>query len=1209
MSGPSVKRSDIVVTAAARGRQVDAGDPAQSAWVTANAGSGKTFVLSERVLRLLLDGVDPARILCLTYTRTGAANMREAVFERLSKLATADEASLAAAVAALTIADPAMADAVAAPPLAPQKALAARRLFARALETPGGLRIQTIHAFCESVLRRFPLEANIAGHFQLLQDSALETLGATVRGDLLGAIGAGRPGPAESFSHVMAVGGEAGLDRLFHFAIANRIALARFIAGAKGRAAGGGTAAEAFAPLFAAFGFKPGETQESVAAAVWPCPVLDEPRLRQWLDAGIRGKSKNMTDRATAALKAVALPDAPARADALAKALLTGNGTAFKALGSNETLRLEPDSQAVYERAAAHIIKAHARLGDFRLLAQTASALDLCDAFLSRMEEAKRASGLLDFADMIEATRRLLTRKGVAPWVRYKLDAGIDHILLDEAQDTSPAQWAVLDPLVEDLFTGMGETGRRRSLFVVGDPKQSIFSFQGARPEGFATQKHRYRALAGTATPGGVKLEDIEFQSSFRTAQGILDAVDAVFAKGRPARDGLAEGPDGTAHASLRNAAPGRVDVWEPLVGQKPEEPEEWHQRTQGSAAPEVQLAARIVRDITRRMAETGLRPGDVLILVRKRSGIVPALTRLLKERGIPVAGADRLNLLSAIAVRDLIAIARVAQQPADDLSLAALMKSPVFGLTDDDLLRIAPERAPGVTLLSVLARAPEPEFRHVAETVAGWEALAREASVPDFFARLLGEEGLRRRFLARLGPETDDLLDEFLRTAEEAARDGTRGLDAFVERLAAHPPTIKREMEQGNDQVRIMTIHAAKGLEAPHVYLIDGTSAAKSNSDRSAMSQVVPPLPPLRGGEAWLWLGGQTEALKGSTLLAEAKALELRRAEDEYRRLLYVAMTRAKDRLTVAVHATASAKPEGKWAAWVREALSGLPGVRQVDEDGFASTTFETHGTRAPEACPGPGDGTAETAPAPFAFTALPQEERLPRPLAPSVASLAIEPDDEPPPSVSPLVPSASAGASALPGAMARGTLIHRLLQRLPDLPPDARPAAGRRLAVLLAAGHGLDGAHEAGWLDDIVKEALAVLAAPQFADLFEGASRSEAGIMGRVSHHGTVRSVTGVIDRLIVTDEAVTLVDFKTGRTPRDQAAIPGAHVAQLALYALLARAVFRTKPVRAVLAYTSPPRRFDLSQAVLDEACAALGIAPPPRARRRVTPDCLE
>ena len=919
--------SGIVVPPDTLEAQATAARPSLSAFVSANAGSGKTHVLAQRVIRLLLDRADPSRILCLTYTRAAAANMAGRVFRNLSRWATLPEAELAAEIEALEGRRP---DA--------ERIAFARRLFARALETPGGLKIQTIHAFCEAVLHQFPLEANIAGHFEMLDARMEAALIAEARREMIAraTAEAGREGSdlAEAFATVLDIGGESGLETLLSSIVARRDALGAFIAevGGAGR----------FLPLFGEFGFSGDETPEMLAAAAWPdayfTPALAAALHGRAAEAG----KKTAQDFAAGLSAAAGLADPLERLAALRGLFLTRKPGGTWAAKSTRNLMAKgvgeffPELPDQHERFATEISQAGDRIALLSMLAATRAALVVADWLIARYERLKSGRGFLDFNDLITRTLALLSRPDAGPWVQFKLDKGIDHILLDEAQDTSPDQWAVVKALTAEFFAGRGaHDGRARTVFAVGDEKQSIYSFQGAEPESFALGNRFFRERV-TAAKG--RFEHVRLARSFRSTWDVLSAVDLVFAAEQN-RDGLTRDPEPVAHLAIRDDAPGHVEVWPSLSPIEVEEPDDWAQAVDHASAPAVRLARRIADTVAHwlasgeRIGEKGrlLAPGDVMVLVRKRDRFIHALSRELKERGIPVAGADRLLLTGHIAVQDLMAIARVCLQPDDDLSLAALLKSPAFGFDEEELFALAADRKG--SLLSALRDAAQSGGQESGKAGEAWAAVARwrnEAGFGSpfaFFSAILARDGLRRKFVARLGAEAGDVADEFLNFCLAAEKTGVAGLEALIALLDGGGPEVKREMDQTRGEVRIMTAHAAKGLEAPVVFLVDGGAAPFSASH---LPRLIPFDAPRKGwrGKGFLWRAAAGSANSFSAgLEAEAK----RKAEQEYRRLLYVAMTRAEDRLVVCGYHGARGRKDGTWHAMVEAALAGSPSTRLI--------------------------------------------------------------------------------------------------------------------------------------------------------------------------------------------------------------------------------------------------------------------------------------
>ncbi|WP_425416551.1 double-strand break repair helicase AddA [Oricola indica] len=1148
-------------------RQKIAASPERSVWVSANAGSGKTYVLATRVIRLLLSGTDPSRILCLTYTKTAAAEMKDRVFKRLGEWVTMPEAELRDALAKLEDRTPDR-----------DRIAFARCLFARALETPGGLKIQTIHAFCDALLHRFPLEANVPGHFEQLDEDMIAALIGEARAEMLSRIDRGDGAEtAEAFRTVIDLAGESGLDRLLDEAVGNRSKLTNFLRGL-------GVHGERAVFYREIFGFRPDDTPDRFAAdAVEKLRAL-APVMRDVLDAAAGVSTKTGRNFAQGFLDALGATDPFDQLESLflkkdGEPRSTGN------LIKDKAVQAVPGFEPAHAEALAAVITARDRSALLAQIENTLAALTVIDRLLAGYEALKRSRGYLDFDDLIGRTASLLARPDVGAWVRYKLDQGIDHILVDEAQDTSPEQWAVIRALSDEFFSGEAAREVTRTLFAVGDEKQSIYSFQGANPKLFGETGDAVRDLA-KAAHGEDAFRDVPLETSFRSTEDVLTAVDIVF-ESETNKRGVAYGRSEIRHKSLRSGQPGRVEVWPLVRDEDGGEQEDWTAPVDMPRPAAVTVAERVAATIAgwiesgERLEGTGnpVTAGDILILVRSRDGFIATLSRALKEKGVDVAGADRLKMTDHIAVLDLLAVAKFVLQSADDLSLAALIRSPLFDLSEEALFRLAHDRG-DATLFEALADMAEGDavLRDVHATLARWRERAGHLPVYEFYAEILAAERGRERLVGRLGPETPDMLDEFMRFALAQERAGLPSLQNFVSVLESASPVIKREMDPSQKQVRIMTVHGAKGLEAPVVFLVDRGAPPHSSRNTGAFLDVESE----SGVEAVLWNGasnvksGVGEAAKAKVALA---------AEEEYRRLLYVGMTRAADRLIVAGYAGPRGGGDETWRAVVERALESRS--QPVSYPDFEALRFQA--TEAAPVAPPSGDE-----PEPPASTALPgsfrdkvpPEPPLPRPLSPSGASgIAIERERD---------TAEAAGAPSLlaPGggeppslAVRRGIAMHRLLQMLPSVPPKERRDKAAEYCRRF----------ESRWTSEdigkILDQAFAIIDDPAHALLFGENTAAEAPVMGTLRLGGEDRAISGVIDRIAVEPGRVLLVDYKTNAfPPADASDVPDVYLRQMALYRALVAPLYPDSAIEAKLLYTAGPRMIALPPAILDVALAS-------------------
>ena len=1164
-------------------RQNLAATPTLSAWVSANAGSGKTHVLARRVIRLLLRGARPSAILCLTYTKAASAEMSNRVFRTLGEWVRLDDASLAEKIADLEGAT-----------VEPHQLILARRLFATALETPGGLKIQTIHAFCEAVLHRFPLEANIPGHFSVLDDQKAAELLADARRQLMSAQALrDDPDLDAAIRGALDIGGEAGFDKLLSGLYTRRREYLAF--DAKARASGGPEAM-----IRSALDVAPDEDESSVIARSWPLETLPVDYVRAVYEFAESAKSATRAHNlAYGLLAAGSEPDPAERLDLLRQVFFTKSGEPARlgVVASKAVAERFPEIADRVDQAQAQIIGVLDRLARLNALSASLMAFRLARRYLGVFQALKTRHALLDYDDLIASTEALLSRGGASAWVHYKLDQGIDHVLVDEAQDTAPLQWSVIGALTDEFFAGEGARPATRTLFAVGDEKQSIYSFQGARPERFAEERKR---IDGRARAADVDFKQVALRVSFRSSVEVLTFVDHVFADA-DARRGMGAGDEPVIHETARMRAPGLVEIWPMIAKEKTGGDEDWTAPfdEMPGKAPAAVLARRITgvlsQWIGREMIEDQksgqlrpITPGDVLVLVRKRDGFVPTLLRTLKATtNFPVAGADRLRLTDHIAVQDLIALGRFALLSEDDLSLAALIKSPLLDLDEDDLCRLTALRPAGMSVWRMLCELAEadPAFASARQKLSRWMTRALHLPPHDFFASLLGPDGGRRAYLARLGHEVGDVLDEFLGLALDHEQSGLPGLQSFLAMLETDMPEIKREMEGQSDAVRIMTVHAAKGLEAPIVFLVDSGGEAFQHTHQPRL-WLLPASPGTKEEPSVpVWLPGRSYE-NGATDPVRDRMRE--QAEEEYRRLLYVGLTRAADRLVICGYRGLRETRTPTWHALASagiEAVAGNEGytVRDAAHD-FGDEPFEIRhlcrtGAKIAFAT-GSEPSASETgsAAAGIAVPAapLPTPRRLPRPLAPSGVSAVLEDSGG--------VTSRSPFADIRPGsaaALERGTMIHRLLQILPSVTPGERQTV---LARYLARALPADQASVAA---EIETQVLGVLEDPRFSTVFQKSGEAEVSVMGTLRIDGEERAVSGRIDRIALDGDRVLIIDYKTGLAPAPGEEPPPGHVSQLAIYRALLMPLYPGRQIDAALIYVSGPNLFEIAAEALDDA----------------------
>ena len=1110
-----------------------------SVWVEASAGTGKTTVLTRRVLSLLLAKTAPSRILCLTFTKAAAAEMANRINETLSRWATSEDGALAQELVPL----------IGALPDADQLDYA-RQLFARVLDAPGGITIATIHGFCQSLLRRFPLEAGVAPHFEVMDErSSAEALTTAREAVLMRAREKRASLLAEALAEAVQNTHEERFTELLAALAQERARLFEAI----------GRNFEEFARILRRhLEVRESETAATIVAAACAEDACDEEGLRAACEAMLASKSKR--DKERGQIIATWLADSDGRRggfDAYLRAYFKADGSGpFDDIVTVSFKRERPDLSARIEAEAERLQDIRQRRCAAEIYAATAAIARLGAAMLEEYERYKAGRALLDYDDLILKTRDLLRRPGIAPWVLFKLDGGLDHILVDEAQDTNPEQWEIIQLIAAEFFAGEGAREGARTVFAVGDAKQSIYSFQRADVAKLKAMGEHFEQVAGE------RWRRVPLEVSFRSVAAVLAAVDAVFAED-PAKDGVAFDSQVIRHIAQRRGDAGLVELWPPIKPEKPVQPVAWEPPlTQRSASePRARLAQAIaarIKDWLDRgerieAHDRPLRPSDVMVLVRRRGPFVGELVRHLKKRGVPVAGVDRMILTEQLAVEDMMALAQFLLLPEDDLTLASVLKGPLFGFSEEELFALAWKRPDSLWAALREHREDAPRLARAAHELE--ELLARVDFVPPYelFAEILSARGGRKAILGRLGPEASDPLDELLAAALAYERAHGVSLQGFLHWLTEGAAEIKRDLDQGTrDEVRILTVHGAKGLEAPIVFL----------PDTLQMPNKTAPI---------LWHGGPREAALPLWMVAREApppaaqaALDAakRKRDQEYRRLLYVAMTRAADRLYICGWQTKRPPPNGNWHALVDK---GLRAADAAPFD-FAGETFSGlaawsgEGLRLRHEQSGKPQRAKPAESLPISSALLPDwcslppppEPSPPKPLAPS------RPQGQEPPARSPLGDDRGA-------AFLRGRLVHRLLQSLPAVEPLWRAAAAQRFLAL--AVHGLAAADQQAILD----ETMAVLNHPEFATLFGPDSLAEVPVVGLVGG----RALSGQIDRLVIEGPSVLIVDYKTIRpVPPDLDAVPPLYFDQLAAYRAAIATVFPDKEIRCALLWTDGP-----------------------------------
>jgi len=1148
-----------------------AADPRVSVWVGASAGSGKTKVLTDRLLRLLLPvsedvaGTEPHRILCLTFTKAAASEMALRLGKRLRSWAVMDEAALGAD----------MTDLLGRTPRA-DEIEAARGLFAMVVDAPGGLKIMTLHGFCQSILGRFPLEAGLPPAFKVLEDGAARSLMDSAQDYVLTRAAAGGGELAAALELLAGAQSEDGFEGLIEAVLKEKHQLELLVeeqGGFEGLCA----------QIYKTLGVRVGETEEDLLRAACADGAFDMP--------GLRGVCRALAELGTKTEQTKSLSlqlwldatecDRIGTYRAYSRLFLTQDGKAFAKLATKAVLSGAPEVEGVLIAETDRILAVEDALKRCRAARLTCALLALGRAVDVRYNTLKTTQSALDFDDLITRTLSLLTRRDMAGWVMFKLDGGLDHILIDEAQDTNPEQWRIIQSLCEDFFAGSGARDDvTRTLFTVGDEKQSIYSFQRAAPEKFIAMRDYFSARV----QGSGRIWRNEAMAvSFRSAPEILRFVDDVFAPDE-VRQGL--GSAKMEHRAFRTEMPGMIELWPLFNADVGAERDIWAplSRPAQSRSGAARLAEHTARTIETWL-KTGeilpsqnrsIRPGDILILVRSRTAFVGQLIRALKTLNIPVSGLDRMVLKDQLPVKDLLAGAQFALLPQDDLSLASFLKSPFIGWNDDDLMRYAIGRKRGVCLWQSLSKngRNKPETEHILSYL---DKLIYRASVDhpyEFFSRILQEpcpaspQGGLYALSSRLGEEALDPVDEFLNLALAVEQEQIPALQSFITTVQQGDSQVKREQEEAGGQVRIMTVHGAKGLEAPIVILPDTVRSTRTPPGASSHRLIWPDK---SGLKVPLWSPRSDDDPAPYRVLLDALSA---RQDEEYRRLLYVAMTRARDRLYIGGARTSKNPISDSWYNYMKAAMENAASVAmepftslsaslsQIDENEEPPLLYRIGNKGAMAgvvpAQSGAADPALDIKAYPWLFKRPLAEPVPPKPLVPSRPAVVS------PPAASPL-----AGISD-EYRFRRGIVTHRLLQLIPDLPLARRADA----IVSFITRHGADLPRSVQ--ENIAVEVHAILNHPDFGDVFGPAALAEVPVTGMVGGF----LVSGQIDRMLIRTDEILIVDYKTNRPPpQDPKDVPEAYKLQLKAYSDIVAKIYEGKTIRTFLLWTDGPRLMEV------------------------------
>ena len=1096
------------ITRQASIKQQQAASPEQSVWVSANAGTGKTRVLTNRILRLLVGGAEPHEILAVTYTRAAAAEMKNRLAIETARWAIIGESELKASIHDVGIEKPTQ-----------DNIERARRLFAELLDKPAGIKIETVHAFAQSILKRFPIEAETQPTFKVASDEETREIKQRAIDSVLSEENSKLQESLKFLAQIIDVEQLKTMASEFFKA-------PQYLAHAKKNPK------EFRANLFNALGCKdaaddPKAARENIIAAANAATSRRKSEMQALAEII---KDGNKTEQKIAqAIKDYFAPTGGGLDD-YADIFLTKGGEVRKTHISKKNITDHPHLKIIFEEEGERISAAKKQIAAINIAEINSHLYNAAAEIANRYDNQKRQDGLMDYDDLIAKTTNLLDQKGAPSWVAYKLDQGLKHIMIDEAQDTSPQQWRLLSAIADEFFANQKDEDENfgRTLFSVGDYKQSIYSFQGARPELFNGQKEKFKAAAKNAKKD---FAEIELNISFRTNQTILDIVDAIAETG--GGEGLGHMPH---HRASRQGDSGFIEIMEPLQDNLDEPPEPFD-ATRPYQGDKIQIelakkvAAKLKEWIGRRYLPSKnrvMQAGDIIILLQKRGGLWTIIDRELRRQGLPVASADKIKVNDSIAIEDLLALGDAMLLPEDDLNLASVLKSPLFGLSENHIFEIAYGRKNKTIQQRLQSLAAEsPVYKAANDRLEDWLKIAEQTTPYEFYRRVLTTP-IRLAFTKRLGENAIHAIAQFLDIIAEFEGEKTSTLQTLINHIRRADIDIRLENDaRASNEIRIMTVHGAKGLEAPVIVMPDTLKQRKPN----------PLTYPLTYSPTYL-LGGDMPIYapaEGSRLdaIIEAKEKIKNQQRDEDNRLLYVALTRAEDGLLVAgFEQSRKREYEGSWYEKIATAAAKIDPIKLRGQDRQAIKTPEE---KSPEADRYPQWIHQTPAPEDAQYTTLSPSQQ--------------------PSGKSPM-------GEGRQKAMLRGTLIHRLLEILPGLDDEAQTrAAGRIIAPLVPQEFSQSEANAA------IAEAQNLMQSDALNPIFSKHGRAEVPITGEVNG----QNFQGIIDRLVIEEERITIIDFKSGKPPENNADIPESYQQQMEIYSQIIRQIWPERSVRAALVFT--------------------------------------
>lgn len=1124
-------------------QQNKASDPQYSIWTSASAGSGKTTVLVKRLLRMLLNNIEPSKILCITFTNTGAAEMKNRINEKLASWTVMDDGELKKEIIKLDEKDN-----------IEQKLKTARTLFAKILDNSNDFKILTIHSFCQQIIKRFPLEANIVPNFQILDEiSSLELLMQAEK-ELLKS---NNEEIKKSIQYIFTYINEDQFIELLKQAINQKDNLlyikSKFY-----------TIQGIIDELQKIFKIDNKKELENIEDEFYE--NTDFTIINQGIKDSLNNSDNKFNNKFIKIITEYQ-KDKDLIYDYI-NCFLTTDGKITSRLLSKDMQKVFPELHDFILKEAERSYQTKEYINNLTNFEFTSAFLNITYYIFEIYSFLKKQKGCLDYSDLIFETNKLLSNSkfnnldgenAFSSWINYKLDEGIDHILIDEAQDTSPLQWDIVRSITTEFFSGQGQKGELdRTIFVVGDEKQSIFSFQGAEPDIFNLTLKDYKYKIEQC---GKKFDNIFLNTSFRSLKSVLNVVDEVFAE--PYRkNAITKLVDKITHKVAREESAGKVEIW-PLVEEKDIEQEKTEKVEKNTPLDwQINYTEKIEKSNKQKLAETianevydwfkngkticdrklkcsrKLKYSDIMILVRSRDkDFINYLVRQFNKKHIPTMGNDKFDLLNNIISQDIISLLKFLIFNEDDLVLANIVKSPFLNLDEEDLYTLCDYKNENQCSLWTAFQNIE-KYKNQKIFLEDIIEKSKNTSIYELLLYIFEVQNTKKLFKQRFQYIADEILNEFLNLANEYEKTHNNStILNFISFLENTDLEIKRDMEQKTDEIKILTVHASKGLESPIVILPDTNHTTKTIQRIDEILRYKE-----EGNDYYIPMIQKEKTI----LIEEIKDSMKNKIEEEYLRLLYVAMTRAENELYICDY---KRKGESKENCWYSILLNTIQNNKDVkirhskniegdilyigDQDNYCNILASCNNQQKNYKI---------------------EEEKINEIIA--TFSQNKEKTNE----IKIINPSIYYQENAIKTPiqnsenLENGKLVHKLLEILPNLDSGEWQDI---IDIYLRNSNNKE---------KITNIVLNILNNQEFNFLFSKNSKAEVPIFAKID--GNI--ISGKIDRLSIIDDTVYIVDYKNTNTLYNT--IPEKYKIQLNLYKKVLEKIYTDKKIKCYILWTS-------------------------------------